>query len=433
MVLNSDLQSFREWESREGKKRWSTEACLYFCRVFSLPFLPLSFLLFFGSQFLSYSSLCLSAYSWLLLFLLYYLILWDFSLLSLTGFLWASLQGFPLTYWLSQPLPLLRVCLLHHFPSPDKILFFFLPFISQYLPSLMDKDWRLSLYLSLWHASNGLSPLLASFGLYAIPVRHFPKRSLNRNPRIDPLFLPTTKPYPLNPLIKSPPLLYWLGRSMWCPNIYVSSTILRVCLLRLPRHSSRSCLVLFCYVYQVCAYLPWHEGCVGFWARIASLHFLMDWALFWAEVPATPTHQASIATVPFPIMPMGLLAAISSTLAHWIYYLLSWASPAYLLYQILHIQYQLAIIVCEILLITTQNKKEQISSIVSPKLNGDRCMRLFSLITIFQVQDLRIQNILINNNIKNMLISLEKKQQQKSKQFNFYGKLTKIKSNFDSN
>ena len=32
-----------------------------------------------------------------------------------------------------------------------------------------------------------------------------------------------------------------------------------------------------------------------------------------------------------------------------------------------------------------------------------------------------------------MLISLEKKQQKKSKQFNFYGKLTKIKSNFDSN
>ena len=32
-----------------------------------------------------------------------------------------------------------------------------------------------------------------------------------------------------------------------------------------------------------------------------------------------------------------------------------------------------------------------------------------------------------------MLISLEKKQQKKSKQFNFYGKLTDAKSNFDSN
>ena len=32
-----------------------------------------------------------------------------------------------------------------------------------------------------------------------------------------------------------------------------------------------------------------------------------------------------------------------------------------------------------------------------------------------------------------MLINLEKKQQQKSKQFNLNGKLTKAKSNFDSN
>ena len=35
------------------------------------------------------------------------------------------------------------------------------------------------------------------------------------------------------------------------------------------------------------------------------------------------------------------------------------------------------------------------------------------------------------NSIKNMLISLEKK--KKSKQFNLYGKLTKVKSNFDFN
>ena len=36
------------------------------------------------------------------------------------------------------------------------------------------------------------------------------------------------------------------------------------------------------------------------------------------------------------------------------------------------------------------------------------------------------------NSIKNMLISLEKKK-KKSKQFNLYGKLTKVKSNFDFN
>ena len=32
-----------------------------------------------------------------------------------------------------------------------------------------------------------------------------------------------------------------------------------------------------------------------------------------------------------------------------------------------------------------------------------------------------------------MLISSKKKKKQKSKQFNLYGKLTKAKSNFDSN
>ena len=137
----------------------------------------------------------------------------------------------------------------------------------------MDKDWRLSLYLSLWHVSNGLSLLLASFGLYAIPVRHFPKRSLNRNPRIDTLFLPTTKPYPLNPLIEGPPLLYWLGRSMWCPNPYVSSTILRVCLLRLPHHSSHSCLVLFCCLCLSCT--AWRVcGLLGLYCFLSFPHGL---------------------------------------------------------------------------------------------------------------------------------------------------------------
>ena len=39
--------------SQEGEKRWSTNACLYLYRVFSLPFLPLCFL-FFSSMILSF-------------------------------------------------------------------------------------------------------------------------------------------------------------------------------------------------------------------------------------------------------------------------------------------------------------------------------------------------------------------------------------------
>ena len=46
-------------------------------------------------------------------------------------------------------------------------------------------------------------------------------------------------------------------------------------------------------------------------------------------------------------------------------------------YWILHIQYQFTITVCEILLNTTQN----------------RCMESFSLITVYYIQDLHIQNI----------------------------------------
>ena len=43
-----------------------------------------------------------------------------------------------------------------------------------------------------------------------------PKRSLSKNPKINPLFLPTTRPYPLNTLTHGLPPMYWLGTSRWC-------------------------------------------------------------------------------------------------------------------------------------------------------------------------------------------------------------------------
>ena len=78
---------FQRVERRqEGEKRWSTNACLYLYRVFSLPFLPLCFL-FFSSMILSFffhTLLLLSVpYSWLPPFLLYCMNPWDFSLFSL--------------------------------------------------------------------------------------------------------------------------------------------------------------------------------------------------------------------------------------------------------------------------------------------------------------------------------------------------------------
>ena len=86
MVLGSDLQSFIGWECQEGEKRWSTDASVYFYRVFSLPFLSLCFLFLCSlilTFFSSYSPLHWVFYSWLPPFLLYCLILRDFSILSL--------------------------------------------------------------------------------------------------------------------------------------------------------------------------------------------------------------------------------------------------------------------------------------------------------------------------------------------------------------
>ena len=63
-------------------------------------------------------------------------------------------------------------------------------------------------------------------------------------------------------------------------------------------------------------------------------------------------------------------------------------------------------------------------------------MRSFISITGCYIQYLFIQIILIETlqKKKKMLISLpKKKKSKKSKQFNLYGKLTKAKSNFDSN
>ena len=92
-------------------------------------------------------------------------------------------MGIPLV---ARPLPLLRACLLHQSPSPEKIPCFFSPFLNFCLPQCI--RIRLSCYLPLRHALSGPCPLLGSFGRNAIPARHSPKKSLNRNPIICPLF-----------------------------------------------------------------------------------------------------------------------------------------------------------------------------------------------------------------------------------------------------
>ena len=88
MILGFDSQSFKGWECQKGEKRWSTNACPYSYRIFSLPFffLLLRFLLF-GSLIISFF-LYSPLHVFFLLYMatsppLYCLISWDFSLLSL--------------------------------------------------------------------------------------------------------------------------------------------------------------------------------------------------------------------------------------------------------------------------------------------------------------------------------------------------------------
>ena len=193
----------------------------------------------------------------------------------------------------------------------------FLSFLNFYLPEWIRIGGSLYTYLYDMHqvAPTLCLPLL---GEMSSQQGISPKEALARTPKQTP-FSPHHQITPFKSFDQwLTPL--WLDINRWCPDPCVSSTILCVCLLLLPHHSCHSCLVLFCCVYWVCAYLPRHEGCVGFWTRTASLHFPHGLGIVQAEVPTRLVHQASISAIPFPIMPMSLLAVIPTTLAHWIYY-----------------------------------------------------------------------------------------------------------------
>ena len=120
-----------------------------------------------------------SYYSWLPHLLLFYLIPWDFSLLSLRlhqpflvscGLLSRITHqpaGSPATTSTQSVLatPLF-------IPGQNSLFCFSLPTPLLYR-TRMDKNWRLSPYLSLWHASSGPGPLLASFWVKCHPNKAF--------------------------------------------------------------------------------------------------------------------------------------------------------------------------------------------------------------------------------------------------------------------
>ena len=160
------------------------------------------------------------------------------------GFLWASLQDcLPTSLLVARPLPLLKVCLLHHSPSLDKIPCLVSP-LSEFLSSPMDKDWRLPVPIPM-ACIKWPQPYACLFCVKCHSSKALPQKKPWQKPQNRPPFLSTTKPHPLNPLIDGQSPLYWLGKSRWCYSPCVSSTILYICL---PSHSCHSCLVSFCYV-----------------------------------------------------------------------------------------------------------------------------------------------------------------------------------------
>ena len=130
------------------------------------------------------------------------------------GSLWVFFQDYPLAYWLPSYYHYTE-CVGCTTPySQTKWLVLFLTFLCSYY-SHLDKDWASPSPTSM-ACIKWSHLILTSFGWDAIPARHFSQRSLSKNPKIDSLFLPTTRPHPLIPLTRGPPPMYWLGASRWC-------------------------------------------------------------------------------------------------------------------------------------------------------------------------------------------------------------------------
>ena len=166
----------------------TTYVSLIFCIFFSF----LSFLSF--STYLPSIS-CSSPFIVHNYHFLYYLPRWDLPFLLLNCFwlIMGFLPRLPISLQATQPLPLLWMCWLQHSSFPNKIACL-ISYLSLFFTSFIWIRIKSLHYLSLWHASSGSSPCLPLLGEMS------PQRSLSENPKIDPLFLPTTKPHLLNTL-----------------------------------------------------------------------------------------------------------------------------------------------------------------------------------------------------------------------------------------
>ena len=143
-----------------------------------------------------------------------------------------------------------------------------------------------------------------------------PQRSLSENPKIDSLFLPTARPYPLNPLTCGPPPMYWLGASRWCLGPLCMLHSVWICFfLAFTPFLLPLCLFDFVVRSGWCLSLVAWRMC-GF-LGLCSLPFIssLDWVLLgWRPLPFCQAHALF-----FPVF-VGLLAMDLAIPLHRAYY-----------------------------------------------------------------------------------------------------------------
>ena len=129
-------------------------------------------------------------------------------------------------------LPMLAVT-----PNKETILFVYL---------LCYSVSALSLFLSLMACTYWSQLILTSFGWYVIPTRHFPLKSLSRNPRID---------FPLSPLLDHAllPLTHDLTTS--CIGWVQAGDVWALRVLHFHVYPKHACRSRFCRGLEACLHI----------------------------------------------------------------------------------------------------------------------------------------------------------------------------------
>ena len=200
-------------------------------------------------------------------------------------------------------------------PGKNSTLFFLLlTFLA--LPEWIRAQASLSTYLYGTHQVV-LALHLLLLGKISSQQCIFPKEASIGIPKY--LFLPSTKPHPRNPLAVGPPFLYWLGTSGWCSGPCVCVP-LSFAFVFFYSHAIFAVLAMshfaMCLLCSCLSSTTWRGA-----ACTISSYFPMGLDIGLAKVPAYLVYWAFALVTSLLARPMGLLAIIPTTLAHWAFYL----------------------------------------------------------------------------------------------------------------